>query len=131
MAKEIMQKIMDERFEKLTEGYNKKKKVSRIPQILLYEKSNGILQELEKDDSRWEKFCKDIFEKDSVASSIINNLVARMEWVEEISFIWSGKKFSDEELSKLKISVIVYPFEKHPAIIVDNKRYKKVKIYIL
>ena len=131
MAKEIMQQIIDERFNELTEEYNRKKKVSLIPQILLYEESNGILKELKKDDSRWENFCKDIFEKDSAASSIINNLVDRIEWIEEISFIWRGEKFSDEELSKLKMSVIIYPFEKHPAVIVDNKKGKKVKVIFL
>ena len=130
MEKETMQQIMDERFNELTEQYNEKKKVSRIPQVLLYEEFNGILQELQKDDYRWENFCNDILKKDSTACSIINNLINRIEWIEEILFIWRDKRFTRKELKTTSITVI-RPFDKHPVVIVDNKRAKKVKVYFL
>ena len=130
MEKETMQQIMDERFNELTEQYNEKKKVSRIPQVLLYEESNGILKELQKDDYRWKNFCNDILKKDSTACSIINNLINRIEWIEEILFIWRDKRFTRKELKTTSITVI-RPFDKHPVVIVDNKRAKKVKVYFL
>lgn len=126
-------KTVENRFREVTTFYKKVKMLLTTNKITLYKVKDEVEEQLGEEDSKWTKFCSELFEKDSMPDRIFDELLQKDYPIEEISFIWY-EDISEGKLEELikKSSMVICQTDgsKKMAFIFDKQEDKKVEVYI-
>lgn len=108
---------------------------NEIRRNLLVKRSTEKCEPLDEQSEIWIEFCKNISVNDSKEQKIANSIIERMEWIQEINFIWYKYKPKNEEMYEIfhKSNLIIFNRDNDERCIFlrDKKRWKKVDIIIM